>query len=197
MHLPNLLTKRHPQTKKSAFTLIELLIVISIIAILVAAATVSWSTAQKKARDGKRKSDLKSIQQALEIYIEENETYPADDGNGRINPAEDKRGRIRCDTQDPITWGNKFSCDDITYMNPIPSDPRGGTADTISLAYFYKATGSSATGIYLSYQISAGLENRNDPDACTSNCIDINDETGKPTLPCDPAPGSNYCVIQP
>src|SRR3990167_6962536 len=61
---------------KQGFTLIELLVVISIIAILVAAATASWTNAQQKSRDGKRKSDLKSIQQSLELYLQDNGTYP-------------------------------------------------------------------------------------------------------------------------
>ncbi len=53
---------------KKGFTLLEMLVVIGIIAILVGLGTTSYSTAQKKARDAKRKSDLKAIQNALEQY---------------------------------------------------------------------------------------------------------------------------------
>jgi prepilin-type N-terminal cleavage/methylation domain-containing protein len=53
---------------KSAFTLLEMLVVIGIISILVGMGAVSYSTAQKKARDAKRKQDLKAIQNALEQY---------------------------------------------------------------------------------------------------------------------------------
>lgn len=52
----------------SGFTLIELLVVISVIAILVTLGFSSFSTAQKKGRDTKRKSDIKEIQGALEQY---------------------------------------------------------------------------------------------------------------------------------
>lgn len=45
-----------------------MLVVVGIIAILVGLGTMSYSTAQKKARDAKRKSDLKAIQNALEQY---------------------------------------------------------------------------------------------------------------------------------
>lgn len=53
---------------KKAFTLLELLVVIGIIAILVSLGTFSYSTAQKKARDTKRKGDIKAISNALEQY---------------------------------------------------------------------------------------------------------------------------------
>ncbi|MCX7881309.1 MAG: prepilin-type N-terminal cleavage/methylation domain-containing protein [Patescibacteria group bacterium] len=55
-------------SKKKAFTLLEMLVVIGIIAIILSLGSVSYSTAQKKARDAKRKQDLKAIQNALEQY---------------------------------------------------------------------------------------------------------------------------------
>lgn len=51
-----------------AFTLLEMLVVIGIIAILVTLGFASYSTAQKKARDAKRQGDLKAIQSAYEQY---------------------------------------------------------------------------------------------------------------------------------
>ena len=44
-----------------AFTLIEMLVVISLIGILAALALVSFGVSQKQARDSARKSDLKTI----------------------------------------------------------------------------------------------------------------------------------------
>lgn len=66
MKLPNLNFFKNHFSK--SFTLLELLVVIGIIAILVGLGTMSYSTAQKKSRDAKRKSDLKTIQNALEQY---------------------------------------------------------------------------------------------------------------------------------
>jgi general secretion pathway protein G len=60
------------------FTLVELLIVIAIIGILVSLGTVSYSSAQQKGRDGRRKSDLRSIQNAWEQYYADNDAvYPS------------------------------------------------------------------------------------------------------------------------
>ncbi|MDD3679643.1 MAG: type II secretion system protein [Candidatus Shapirobacteria bacterium] len=61
--------------KYSAFTLLELLIVIAIIGILASLATVSYSSAQRRARDSQRQADLKAIQNAMEQY------YADYDGN--------------------------------------------------------------------------------------------------------------------
>ncbi|MBI3954530.1 type II secretion system protein [Candidatus Collierbacteria bacterium] len=51
-----------------AFTLLELLVVIGIVAVLVSLAAVSYNAAQQRSRDARRRSDLKAIQGALEQY---------------------------------------------------------------------------------------------------------------------------------
>lgn len=66
------------QLKKKGFSLIELIVVISIIGVLVAIGTVSFITAQRKSRDAARKSDIKAVQSALEQYFQgEGSVYPA------------------------------------------------------------------------------------------------------------------------
>jgi prepilin-type N-terminal cleavage/methylation domain-containing protein len=67
------------------FTLLELLIVISIIGILVAVGLASYSSAQQKARDSRRKSDIKAIQNAVEqYYADYSGIYPLVSGNNPV-----------------------------------------------------------------------------------------------------------------
>jgi general secretion pathway protein G len=53
---------------KKGFTLIELLVVIAIIGMLSALLVPNFMGARERARDAQRKSDLKQIQKALEMY---------------------------------------------------------------------------------------------------------------------------------
>lgn len=62
--------------KLSGFTLIELLIVMIIFSVLAAMITGSFFTSLKKGRDARRKADLGQIQKALEMYYEDNKSYP-------------------------------------------------------------------------------------------------------------------------
>ena len=61
---------------KKGFTLIELLIVVAIIGLLATLAIISLTSAQAKARDTKRIADVKSMQNALEMYFNDNAAYP-------------------------------------------------------------------------------------------------------------------------
>ena len=156
---------------KHGFTLIELLVVISIIAILIAAVSASFINAQQKGRDGRRKSDLKSVQQALELYLQNKGEYPVASADGEIV----------CNVS-LIYWGDSFACDSITYIQQLPKDP------DITKSYYYNATSD------FTYILSAALENTNDPEYCVStgsNCV----ATKK--LPCEPQSDRNYCVINP
>jgi len=59
-----------------AFTLIELLIVVAIIAILAAIAVPNFLEAQTRAKVSRTKADLRSVATALEAYAVDYNTYP-------------------------------------------------------------------------------------------------------------------------
>jgi len=66
--------------KNKGFTLMELLVVMTIMAVLMGLALVSYQGARRTARDGKRKSDLEEIRGALEMYRTDLDAYPGNLG---------------------------------------------------------------------------------------------------------------------
>jgi prepilin-type N-terminal cleavage/methylation domain-containing protein len=72
------------QYTNKGFTLIELMIAVSIIVILLSAGTVSFSQLRKSARDNKRMADFAQLKSALEVYRgdQSNPTYPVANANG-------------------------------------------------------------------------------------------------------------------
>lgn len=130
---------------KAGFTLIELLVAITIIGILAAIGLSSYSAAQRKARDARRKSDLQSVARALELYYNDHGAYPLSDGTEGVMMACDPGSRSKC------SWGGPFTSGGVNYMQVLPSDPYG--------RYFY--TSGDGTGYYL----LARLENTDDSQA--------------------------------
>lgn len=61
---------------KKAFTLIELLIVVAIIAILAAIAVPNFLEAQVRAKVSRAKTDMRSLSTGLESYYVDNNSYP-------------------------------------------------------------------------------------------------------------------------
>ncbi len=89
----------------SGFTLIELLVVIVIIGILSTLIMANFVGIRQRARDGQRKTDLRQIQAALEIYRADQGKYP---------------------TTIPACGSTFKSADEkSTYMQKIPCGPLG------------------------------------------------------------------------
>lgn len=61
---------------KKGFTLIELILVMALLAILAIMLIGNFNAVLKKGRDAQRKNDLAQIQKGLELYYEDNKTYP-------------------------------------------------------------------------------------------------------------------------
>lgn len=102
--------------KTKGFTLVELLTVITIIGILVAFTTVSFVNAQQKGRDGKRKTDLKSIKAALTLYFNEYGNYPPS--------ATDDPGGVGYDMEYSSTSGGTWIPGlNAKYIKALPKDP--------------------------------------------------------------------------
>ena len=79
--------------QKSGFTIVELLVSITIIALLSTIGVTGYQAVSRGGRDALRKTDLEQIRSALEIYKSENNRYPlaptpcvADLNTSYINP---------------------------------------------------------------------------------------------------------------
>lgn len=62
--------------RDGGFTFVELLVVITIIAVLTGAAVVSFANTNKRSRDTRRKLDIENIRSALELCRAEEGSYP-------------------------------------------------------------------------------------------------------------------------
>ncbi len=100
----------HVQGKTlSAFTLIELLIVVAIIAILAAIAVPNFLEAQTRAKVSRCEADMRALSTALEIYFVDNRNYPIpSDATGRWYP---------------LSARMKDLTTPIAYISSIPPDP--------------------------------------------------------------------------
>ncbi len=128
---------------KKAFTLIELLVVIAIIGSLSALFLPNFMAARERARDSQRKSDLKQIQKAFELYKQDQTptTLPA------TLPTSN------------VCWSSAAGCTGNIYMNKFPTDPNAGRD------YYFLVNNTNLT-----YTLCACLENKADPDGTTGNC---------------------------
>jgi len=102
-----------------AFTLIELLVVISIIGVLSALLMANISGIRQRARDARRKSDLKEIKSALRLYHNDCDNYPPDKADTNVI-----QGCGTCEAPADCSWGGEFvNSGGTIYMKQLPTDP--------------------------------------------------------------------------
>ena len=101
--------------KEKGFTFIELLVVVTISALLMAAATVGYTSISRRSRDTRRRTDMETIRAALELYRSEIGSYPPS-----------------------VTEGGSIESGGTNYLNPVPSDPKEGS-------YVYTSGASNMT----------------------------------------------------
>jgi type II secretion system protein G len=98
---------------KKGFTLVELLVVVSIIGLLSTIAIVSLNNSRQNARDAKRIADIQRMAVALEMYFDDNGYYPPSpcwfDCNGWAHSYHDSWATLQTALS--------------PYMNKLPVDP--------------------------------------------------------------------------
>jgi type II secretion system protein G len=129
---------------KKGFTLLELLIVITILGILATLVSGNLMNSLKRGRDAKRKEDLQQIQKAIELYYEDNKQYP---------------------TAQEVSFGSALKNPDASinkvYMQKLPKDP----SDYFTYLYVVSTIKNTNDGYFL----YTTLENDQDSGPGTAN----------------------------
>lgn len=132
--------------KNKGFTLIELIVVISIIGVLATLIINNLNDTRSRARDSKKKQELAGLKTALRLYYNDFQAYPANSvGNDDI---------LGCGAQGISACGSSgtaFATDDTIYMNQLPE-------------FSYYSQDDNGDG----YTVKATLENPSDIDLTTS-----------------------------
>lgn len=131
---------------KKGFTLIELLVVISILGILSTIGLSSFTAAQAKVRDAKRKAYLSQVAASLEAYNSDHKKYPDSDISGQIKAC-------GAGFNTACTWSadSLKDANGTTYMVKLPADP------STDRSFFYASLDSGKK-----FQLYSRLENTQD-----------------------------------
>lgn len=138
-------------TQQSGFTLVELLVVIAIIGLLSSVVLVSLDNARKKARDAKRKSELKQMKAPLEHYYNDNGEYPPE------TYCDSSRGA--CGHSCPCS-GNSWDTNSSfykafvgnDYVSTLPEDPLNNS----NYYYSYESSNDGNQGYYFRARLETG-----------------------------------------
>lgn len=131
--------------KTPGFTLIELLVVISVIGLLASVILIALNGVRAKARDAKRKADLRQISTALEFYYDKNGSYPLDTFGGfeqSCKTTTNDIGRV-------VAEG---------FMSSLPCDSVNSGSGGTGLGYYFEfgdCGGTSCNG-YCAFSILEG-----------------------------------------
>lgn len=125
--------------RQAGFTLTELLIVIAVIGVLASAlaTVINPKTHIDRANDARRKSDIATIQSALEQYRADNSAYP---------PTFYCGDQIKIDNVNGAT---------VVYLQKVPCDPTGRS----NINYFYNLDTNG------NYCLRACMDSPNDKQA--------------------------------
>ena len=169
---------------RKGFTLIEILIVVAIIAILASIVLVGLGPTQQSGRDARRLSDIRQVQNALELFYNKCGYYPGTITSGA------------CSLTEPTTWtgmGTMLAAAGLG-LGSLPGDPSSNR----SYGYAYAAGNTT-------YVLAVALENPNNsvfngytaPTVPAGSTWITDGTTIVPNTACTqtlPAGSATYCV---
>lgn len=176
--------KKAMSADRQGFSLIELIVVIAITAVLLAVTLPNFVSSRERARDTKRKEEMRQLKNALRLYYNDYNTYPAGgncakaEGGTNINYImgcnTTHAACCPCDTSTDFGVGVTGASCETVYMKKFPSDLG-------SSMYYY----SQALPPRDDFCLKVSLENAADRDiatsqsrcstACGTNCVGTKD----------------------
>lgn len=161
--------------KTSGFTLVELLVVISIIGLLTTIVVVSINNVRVKSRDALRSANISLLASALEIYYNSNSGYPS-----MATPSDCLTGWV--DLESAISTGGN------PIITPMPFDP----LNTGNYVYLYCSDGGPSDKPQ-HYVLRALMENAS-YEALRSDSDQLYANANGGTADCSDSPSLYYCV---
>lgn len=141
---------------KRGFTLIEMLVVVSLIGVLTTLVAANLNSARERARDTQRKSDLRNLETSLRLFYQDYQKFP--DASSGVIVGCGTGGGSACPSSD-----GSWTADSNVYMSKFPGDPLPDQT------YKYSVGSDNET-----YTLDACLENKSDEkgQVCNSqnNC---------------------------
>lgn len=147
--------------KQAGFTLVELLVVISVIGLLASVILISLNSARAKARDSRRKADLTQISKALELYYDTYGGYPTSAWN-------DSNPFAGYNVYDSLCQQANFA----QFMPDCPNDPQYPNVGCYNAEYAYMSDSFRAPGTPgKKYVLYATLEDQSTTNLDTTSGV--------------------------
>lgn len=154
---------------QKGFTLVELLVVISIASLLASIVLNSLKGVRVKARDARRMTDLKEIQKALTLYYHDYGAYPG----------------MSVSTGEGANWG-QLGATLASYISLLPKDPLNSGDNVFTYypdSYYY--TYICTSGGCQDYDLIAQFEDKTNPNRCELKCWKFHSGSSEQPSWCD------------
>ncbi|HSW90781.1 MAG TPA: type II secretion system protein [Candidatus Saccharimonadales bacterium] len=159
---------------RSGFTIVELLVVITVIGILATITVVSYNGVHARTRDDRRRTDVANIIKAMELYYSDNNSYPTPLTNtgSAINNGWYSSGDTSWSKLSTLMLGSQaidvVPVDPINTPSGVPS--AGGLVYAIYVNYNGGYCGATAGQMYmLVYKLEASTQVQKTDGTCSTN----------------------------